>query len=107
MDLTNPSGDSTIPHVVNQMETSLDGRINWGDYNFPPCIRMVHFSLGELQGGLRSFVARVYLTYLLLISILLINCNYFFLIMVVLSTIIQVAKYSSAINIFYTFLSNL
>jgi len=74
MDLINPNnGDAAVPNVVNQTEPPIEGRINWSNYNFPPCLHIVHFSLTELQGKLRSFVASIYLSYLILLAILFIN----------------------------------
>lgn len=105
MDLTNPSnGDTQLPNVINQPEQQPDGEIYWANYNYPPCIPIVHFSLIELKGKLRSFVAYLWLSYIILLAILIIN-SMIWLFNVVFSTIIQVAKYGSAIKIFYTFLS--
>ena len=63
-----------IPNVVNQAEPNSSlGKINWADYNFPPFIRIVHFSLAELQGTLRRYVACLYLGYLILLGVQGIN----------------------------------
>eukprot|EP00826_Nyctotherus_ovalis_P010359 TRINITY_DN1273_c0_g1_i3.p1 TRINITY_DN1273_c0_g1~~TRINITY_DN1273_c0_g1_i3.p1 ORF type:complete len:122 (+),score=31.33 TRINITY_DN1273_c0_g1_i3:112-477(+) len=72
--------------------------INWNNFNFPPCLNLVHFSLSELRGSLKSFVLLIYFSYLITIAVMVIN---------LLSTIVQVAKFSSGINIFYCFLSSL
>ena len=67
-----------IPNVVIQTEPeSFIGKIDWSDYNFPPFIHIVHFSISELEGSLRRFVVCIYINYLILLGILLLNGNIF------------------------------
>ena len=51
------------------------GNINWDDYNYPPCLHLIHFSLSELQGSVKRFVLQVYLSFMIIVSVLLINCT--------------------------------
>eukprot|EP00826_Nyctotherus_ovalis_P022550 TRINITY_DN1745_c0_g2_i17.p2 TRINITY_DN1745_c0_g2~~TRINITY_DN1745_c0_g2_i17.p2 ORF type:complete len:215 (+),score=46.32 TRINITY_DN1745_c0_g2_i17:124-768(+) len=97
MDFNVPSAiGPQIPNVVTQPTPSSNSKINWNDYNFPPCIHIVHFSLAELQGPVKRFVLCIYLSFLIIIGVLIIN---------LLSTIIQVSKYTKGINMFFTFLN--
>jgi len=58
---------------VTSLAGSGQGGINWQNYNFPPCINLVHFSLDELQGTLRRFVLCQYLNFIIIIFIQLFN----------------------------------
>ena len=51
----------------------LSSTINWKDINFPPFYRVVHFSLYELQGGVKRFAFKAYLGFIIILSVLLIN----------------------------------
>ena len=53
---------------------SSSGAIDWADYNFPPLLNLMHFSLAELQGGLKRFVLNLYISYIIVIAVLIINC---------------------------------
>ena len=64
-------------NVINQSSTGNESNnINWSDYNFPPCLHIVHFSLAELQGPIKRFVLCIYLSFLIIIGVLIINCNF-------------------------------
>ena len=63
-----------IPTVVIQVDPEFStGKINWSEYNFPPFIHIVHFSLSELEGSIKSFVFCLYADYLIIIGILIMN----------------------------------
>jgi len=59
---------------TNPAATDSSG-INWNDLNFPPCLNLVHFSLSELKGNLKRFVLIIYLSYLITVVVMLINCK--------------------------------
>ena len=87
-------------------KTPSPGAIDWGHINFPPCFRVAHFSLNEVQGAVKRFALKVYISFLIIFAVLLINRKYFTRTNVVLSSIIQVSlKYSPGINILYSVLS--
>ncbi len=50
-------------------------KIKWEDINFPAYYRVAHFSLSELQGGLKRFAIKVYLSFLIILAILCLNCT--------------------------------
>lgn len=50
--------------------------INWEDFNFPPCLNLVHFSLSELRGPLKKFVLNAYVAFLLIVMVEVCNSNY-------------------------------
>ena len=87
--------------------TNSSSGINWSDYNFPPCLHLVHFSLSELQGSIKRFVLNLYLSFMIIFVVLLINGKFLHSLIhkSVLSTIIQASKYSPGIEVFYSFLS--
>ena len=90
---------------ITRLGSSSDG-INWENYNWPCCIRLVHFSLDELQGTLKRFVLCQYLNFIIIVIVQFINRIFKDILnKIVLSTIIQVSKYYPGINIFYSFLS--
>ena len=53
-----------------------NGPINWKDYNFPPCLHLVHFSLTELSGRVKRVVLNMYLSFLIVVFVLLVNGIY-------------------------------
>ena len=65
--ITNQMGLGTAP----KQETSL---IKWEEYNFPPCLRLIHFKISELQGLVKKVVYLLYIELWLIIAILLANC---------------------------------
>ncbi len=48
--------------------------IKWEEYNFPPCLRLIHFKLSELQGLVKKVVYLLYIELWLIVAILLANC---------------------------------
>eukprot|EP00826_Nyctotherus_ovalis_P063901 TRINITY_DN9369_c0_g1_i9.p1 TRINITY_DN9369_c0_g1~~TRINITY_DN9369_c0_g1_i9.p1 ORF type:complete len:223 (-),score=43.95 TRINITY_DN9369_c0_g1_i9:223-891(-) len=103
MEVQNPTNAQISDADTRPISTKKISKINWANYNFPPCVRIVHFSLSELHGALKRFVLCIYLSFLLIVAVLLTNSNSSP--HLVLSTIILVSKYTSGINIFFTFLS--
>ena len=68
------------PEDVNpDMQTKQPGTaepltvINWEDYNFPLCLHLVHFSLTELQGSMKRYSLNVYLSYIIILCVLVTN----------------------------------
>jgi len=71
--------------------------IDWQDYNWPPMLRIVHFSLDELPDGSRKVVLKIYISFIIAFITCIIN---------IISNIAQVADAdASALNILYTFLN--
>ncbi len=52
---------------------ATQSNINWSDYNYPPCLHLVHFDLSELRGTIKRFALNVYLSFVIIICVLLIN----------------------------------
>ena len=57
-------------------EVNAPSRINWNNFNFPPLIRLAHFSVSELHGRLKRFAVIIYVSFLLIFYVQLINCNF-------------------------------
>ena len=68
--------ESAVGGAISQA-TAVTGdnskKIDWNDYNFPPCLHLVHFSLSELQGTVKRFVMNVYISFVIVVCVLLIN----------------------------------
>ena len=58
-------------------DTKDESGINWAEYNFPPCIHLVHFSISELKGPVKRFVLCIYLSFITVITVLIINSKFF------------------------------
>ena len=68
-----------ITGISNQMGIGGEPRpepspIKWEDYNYPPCLRLIHFNLSELQGLVKKVIYLLYIELWLIIAILLSNC---------------------------------
>jgi len=71
--------------------------INWSDINFPFFYRIVHFNLDELTGSMKSFALKLYLHFLIIVLVVLIN---------ILSAIIQQTQhYGDNLILFYAFMN--
>eukprot|EP00826_Nyctotherus_ovalis_P009737 TRINITY_DN12575_c0_g1_i13.p1 TRINITY_DN12575_c0_g1~~TRINITY_DN12575_c0_g1_i13.p1 ORF type:complete len:252 (+),score=39.72 TRINITY_DN12575_c0_g1_i13:72-827(+) len=76
-------------------EVAGASRIDWSDCNFPPLLKLAHFSISELQGTLKRFAVMLYIAFLIVFAIQWIN---------LLSCIIQ-TKYTYKLHIFYSILN--
>lgn len=80
-DIAQKAVEMQVRDAVGQATTTTTAAnsaspINWNDYNFPPCLHLVHFSLGELQGTVKRFVLKVYLSYMIVVAVLWVNRNF-------------------------------
>lgn len=80
--------------MVNKSSNYPD--IDWSDFNFPPLIRVFHFSLAELQPPYKPIVRNIYICYLIILVITLLS---------ILNNIIQAATGYPGINVFYAVLN--
>ena len=53
--------------------TNQNSTINWNDYNYPPCLHLVHFNLSELRGSVKTFVLCLYLSFMIIVVVLILN----------------------------------
>ena len=51
------------------------GPINWQIYNYPPLIRLIHYSTRELSPPFASLAKKMHVCALLIIANTLFNCN--------------------------------
>ena len=52
----------------------LVGNINWGDYNYPPCVSLVHYDIDDVQhDALKKVVKLMNRVFLLTVSVCLLN----------------------------------
>jgi len=56
---------------VNRPESTP---IKWEVYNFPPCLRLIHFNLTELNGLVKKVVLLLYIQLLTVFAIVMSNC---------------------------------
>lgn len=73
-----------------------NGQINWDDYNFPPCIKVLHFSLNDFKGSERAVIKKMYVSWILLMTVLSLS---------ILSNIVLGATVLPGIIILFAFLN--
>lgn len=81
---------------TNIVPSSHNSHIDWNDYNFPPCIKVVHFRLSDFHDNEKKVITKMYVSWILLTIVLSIN---------IISTIVLSATILAKINILYTFLN--
>jgi hypothetical protein len=81
---------------TNIVPSSHNSHIDWNDYNFPPCIKVVHFRLSDFHDNEKKVITKMYVSWILLFSVLSWN---------IISTIVLSATILPKINILYTFLN--
>ena len=88
-----------ISSQVGSMKSSLksqSNQIKWDDFNYPPLLRVIHYSSAELQEPARTLARRIHCSFLILVVILFIN---------LINCIVQVAQGAEGIMIFYSVLN--
>ncbi|CAG9313732.1 unnamed protein product [Blepharisma stoltei] len=73
-----------------------NSHIDWHDYNFPPCLKLIHFRLSDFQGNEKALIKKIYVSWILLTIVLSIN---------IISTIVLSATVLPGIDILFTFLN--
>jgi hypothetical protein len=68
---------SAAKGTLNEFRGEKKGQIIWDDFNYPPFVRLIHYSLDELQDPIRSVVKKMHLVFLLVLVINAINRKYF------------------------------
>ena len=70
------SSNNQTPDVItiNDNSNNSSSSIDWTNLNFPPCLKLMHFSLAEIQGPVKRFVLVMYSSYLISIIVMIINC---------------------------------
>jgi secretory carrier-associated membrane protein len=81
---------------TNIVPSSHNSHIDWNDYNFPPCIKLVHFRLSDFHDNEKKVITKMYVSWILLTVVLSIN---------ILTTIILSATVLPGIDVLYTFLN--
>lgn len=89
-------GSNISSNLSNSFQTARGTNIDWHDYNFPPCLKLVHFRLSDFQDPKRGVIKKMYISWLLFLLVLSIN---------IISTIVLSATVLKLINILYTFLN--
>ncbi len=72
-EIAKKAAESRTPDLAAPPTSTTQGSINWNEYNFPPFLRLVHFRLDELQGPVKRFVLNAYASFMIVVSVLLIN----------------------------------
>jgi hypothetical protein len=55
--------------------SAKEGPINWQNYNYPPIIKVVHFSTDSLRQPFLSIAKKLHACAILVLAIQLINCK--------------------------------
>jgi hypothetical protein len=59
--------EKSKPHSATAYITS---HIIWDDYNFPPCIKVLHFRLNDFKDAERAVVKKMYVSWILMMTVL-------------------------------------
>ena len=51
-------------------------KINWQEFNYPCCVKLIHYRLSELNGLVRSTVQKMNWIFLIITLWCMINCKY-------------------------------
>ena len=89
-------GRQAVQSATSSLRNTSKPKIDWNNFNFPPLIHIIHFSLGELEPKDRSIVLKIYITLWIIFSILFIS---------IINSIIQTAQGHPGLRIFYAFLN--
>ena len=81
---------------TNVVPSSHNSHIDWNDYNFPPCVKVVHFRLSDFHDNEKKVITKMYVSWILLAIVLSLN---------IVSTIVLSATVLPGIDILYTFLN--
>ena len=86
---------------IGSIKSSLKGQSNanaikWDDFNYPPVLRIIHYSSEELPDPAKGLSKRIHASFLILVLTLLIN---------LVNCIVQVAQGAEGIMIFYSVLN--
>ena len=78
--MSNTSTSQTITGITLNNNNSLPNQmpetsIKWNVYNFPPCLKLIHFNIQELQALVKKTILLLYIQLWLIISITATNCN--------------------------------
>ena len=57
----------------NNVPTSHNSHIDWNDYNFSPCIPVIHFRLSDFHDNEKKVITKMYVSWILLTIVLSIN----------------------------------
>ncbi|MEE4247237.1 MAG: hypothetical protein V2I33_17630, partial [Kangiellaceae bacterium] len=78
-------------------QATSKSEINWNDYNFPPLLKLFHFNLSELSDPQRFVASKIYIEWIVFLSVLLFNF---------VNTIVLVADGAHGLNILYSILNS-
>ena len=67
----NPS--QTVPPLTIPSPRQPEFKLDWENHNFPPCLRLFHFDLDEVQGAAKRFSVKLYSTLLCTYIVLFAN----------------------------------
>lgn len=76
--------------------SSPNSHIDWHDYNFPPCIKVIHFRLSDFNDPEKGVIRKIYISWILCLVVLSYN---------IVSTIVVVCDFDPGLHILYTLLN--
>jgi hypothetical protein len=66
------TSNSSVSSLLKKTEKPVPGppstEVDWTDYNFPPCVKVVHFSLKDFQGTELRVIKKLYVSWGLLMT---------------------------------------
>ena len=76
--------------------TTPNSHIDWHDYNFPPCVKVIHFRLSDFNDPEKGVIRKIYISWILCLVVLSLN---------IVTTIVVVCDFESGLHILYTLLN--
>mmetsp|Transcript_21242 Transcript_21242/g.3445 ORF Transcript_21242/g.3445 Transcript_21242/m.3445 type:complete len:127 (+) Transcript_21242:1-381(+) len=79
-----------------QNQSGHNSHIDWNDYNFPPLLKIIHFTLGDFYEPERGVIKKLFISWIILLAVCTWN---------ILSTIVLVATIDPGIHVLFTILN--
>ena len=65
----------TLQRVKGEFTSQNNQGINWQDFNYPPCLHIIHFRLSELKKPVKTVILLLYISFLCVPAISILNCT--------------------------------
>lgn len=65
----------TLQRVKGEFTSQNNQGINWQDFNYPPCLHIIHFRLSELKKPVKTIILLLYVSFICIPAICILNCR--------------------------------
>lgn len=88
---------SSLSHSLSKtVASSPNSHIDWHDYNFPPCVKVIHFRLSDFNDPEKGVIRKIYISWILCLVVLSLN---------IITTIVVVCDFEPGLHVLYTLLN--